>query len=126
MPLRWCWLRWSPRFLAAPGSGVRFPGRSIWRVAWRPWRPLLRLPVDHCAGEGAGDAVHGLDAGGYQPAQLIQTGGLDPGDDVVGTSDVFGHLHTIEIAERLGDMGDLADLGLDEHVRAQHPRCPPR
>jgi hypothetical protein len=38
----------------------------------------MRLPVDHCAGEGAGDAVNGLDAGGYQPAQLIQTGGLDP------------------------------------------------
>src|SRR5829696_3287289 len=84
MPLRGRWLPWSPRFLAAPGSGVRFPGRSISRVAWRSWRPLLRLPVDHCAGEGAGDAVHGLDAGGYQPAQLIQTGGLDPGDDVVG------------------------------------------
>jgi hypothetical protein len=25
-----------------------------------------------------------------------------------------------KVAERLGDMGDLADLGLDEHVRAQH------
>ena len=24
------------------------------------------------------------------------------------------------VAERLGDMGDLADLGLDEHVGAQH------
>ena len=45
----------------------------------------------------------------------------DPGDDVVGASDVLGHLHTIKITERLGDMGDLADLGLDEHVRAQHP-----
>jgi hypothetical protein len=25
-----------------------------------------------------------------------------------------------KVAERLGDMGDLADLGLDEHVGAQH------
>ena len=24
------------------------------------------------------------------------------------------------VAERLGDMGDLADLGLDDHGRAQH------
>jgi len=47
---------------------------------------------------------------------------LDLGDDVVGAGDVLGHLHTIEITERLGDMGDLADLGQDEHVRAQHPR----
>src|SRR5215217_9699094 len=44
----------------------------------------MRLPTDHHAGQGAGDAVHGLDAGGHQSAQLIQTGRLDPGDDVVG------------------------------------------
>jgi hypothetical protein len=28
------------------------------------------------AGQGAGDAVHDLDAGDHQPAQLIQTGRL--------------------------------------------------
>jgi hypothetical protein len=56
--------------------------------------------MEHRAGRGAGDAVHGLDAGDHQPAQLIQTGRLDPGDDVVGTGDVFGHLHTIQVAER--------------------------
>jgi hypothetical protein len=39
---------------------------------------------------------------------------------VVGSGEVFGQLHTIQVAERLGDMGDLADLGLDEHVGAQH------
>jgi hypothetical protein len=39
-----------------------------------------------------------------------------------GAGDVLGHLHTIQVAERLGDMGDLADLGQDEHVGAQHPR----
>jgi hypothetical protein len=26
-----------------------------------------------------------------------------------------------KVAERLGDMGDLADLGLDEHMGAQQP-----
>jgi hypothetical protein len=72
------------------------------------------------AGQGAGDAVHDLDAGDHQPAQLIQTGRLHPGDDVVGADEVLGQLHTIQVAERLGDVGDPADLGLDEHVRAQH------
>src|SRR5215211_1540440 len=81
----------------------------------------MRLPMEHRAGQGASDAVYELDAGDHQPAQLIQTGRLDPGDDVVGAGDVLGHLHTIEITERLGDMGHLADLGLDEHVGAQHP-----
>ena len=80
----------------------------------------MRLPMEHRAGQGAGDAVNDLDAGDHQPAQLIQTGRLNLGDDVVGAGDVLGHLHTIQIAERLGDMGDLADLGLDEHVGAQH------
>src|SRR5829696_5444648 len=79
----------------------------------------MRLPANHCAGQGAGDAVHELDAGDHQPAQLIQTGRLDPGDDVVGAGEVLGRLHTIQIVDRLGDMGDLADLGLDKHVCAK-------
>jgi hypothetical protein len=49
----------------------------------RRWRSM-RLPMEHRAGQGAGDAVHDLDAGGHQPAQLIQIGRLRPGDDVVG------------------------------------------
>ena len=36
-------------------------------------------------------------------------------------------LHTIKICDRLGHMGDLADLALDQHIGAQHadltPRC---
>jgi hypothetical protein len=32
--------------------------------------------MEHRAGQGAGDAVHDLDAGDHQPAQLIQTGRL--------------------------------------------------
>jgi hypothetical protein len=83
---------------------------------------IMRLPVDHRAGQGAGDAVHDLDAGDHQPTELIQSGRLDLGDDVVGAGDVFGQLDTVHVAKRLGDMGDLADLGQDEHVRAQHPR----
>src|SRR4029453_5363169 len=34
-------------------------GRCISRAAWRWWRPLIRLAVDHCGGEGAGAAVPG-------------------------------------------------------------------
>jgi hypothetical protein len=49
----------------------------------RRWR-ITRLPTEHHAGQGAGDAVHDLDAGDHQPAQLIQTGRLHPGDEVVG------------------------------------------
>jgi hypothetical protein len=30
--------------------------------------------MERRAGQGAGDAVHDLDAGDHQPAQLIQTG----------------------------------------------------
>jgi hypothetical protein len=33
--------------------------------------------MDHHAGQGAGDAVHDLDAEDHQPAQLIQTGRLN-------------------------------------------------
>jgi hypothetical protein len=53
-------------------------------------------------------------------AQLIQTGRLNPGDEVVRAGEILGQLHTIQVAGALGDMGDLGDLGLDEHVRAQH------
>src|ERR687891_41165 len=79
----------------------------------------MSLPMEHRAGQGAGD-VHDLDPGDHQPAQLIETGRLDLGDDVVGAGEVLGQLHTIKAAECLGDLGDLADLGLDEHVGAEH------
>jgi hypothetical protein len=48
-----------------------------------------------------------------QPAELIETGRLHSGDDVVGASEVLSQLHTIKVSHRLGDMGDLADLALD-------------
>jgi hypothetical protein len=35
-----------------------------------------RLPVEHHAGQGAGDAVHRLDTGRDKPAELIQAGRL--------------------------------------------------
>jgi hypothetical protein len=35
---------------------------------------------------------------------------------IVAGGEVLGHRHTIQVAERLGAMGDLADLGLDEQM----------
>jgi hypothetical protein len=82
---------------------------------------VVRLPVQHHAGQGAGDAVQYLHAKDDQPAELIQTGRLHSGDDVLGASEVLSQLHTIKVSpHRLGDMGDLADLALDEHMGAQH------
>jgi hypothetical protein len=84
-------------------QGVRGsnPLSSTRHKAGRRWR-ITRLAMEHRAGQGAGDAVHDLDAGDHQPAQLIQTGRLHPGDDVVGADEVLGQLHTIQVAERLG------------------------
>ena len=61
------------------------------------------LEADHRAGQGAGDAVHGLDAGDHQPAELVQAARLDPSDDVVGAGDVLGPLYTVKVADRTGD-----------------------
>ena len=56
---------------------------------------VVGLPVQHHAGQGAGDAVQDLNAEDDQPAELIETGRLHSGDDVVGAGDVFSQLHTI-------------------------------
>jgi hypothetical protein len=74
---------------------------------------VVRLPVQHHAGQGAGDAIQELNAEDDQPAELIETGRLHSGDDVVGACEVLSQLHTIKVSHRLGDMGDLADLALD-------------
>jgi hypothetical protein len=74
---------------------------------------LRGLPVQHHAGQGAGDAVQDLNTEDNKPAQLIEAGRLHFGDDVVGTSEVLSQLHTIKICDRLGNMSDLADFALD-------------
>jgi hypothetical protein len=33
---------------------------------------VVRLEADHRAGQGAGDTVHGQDAGDHQPAEQIE------------------------------------------------------
>src|SRR4029450_5692688 len=98
-------------------QGVRGsnPLSSTRHKAGRRWR-IMRLPMEHRAGQGASDAVHDLDAGDHQPAQLIQTGRLRHGDDVVGADEVLGQLHTIQGAERLGDMGDLTSVWMSTYA----------
>ena len=66
----------------------------------------LQLPLDHHAGQGAGDAVNDLD-GETANAQLVQTGRLNPGDEVVGAGEILGQLHTIQVAERLATWAAL-------------------
>jgi hypothetical protein len=74
---------------------------------WRSSRAAIQPHEPTRTTQGAGDAVHDLDAGDHQPAQLIQTGGLHPGDDVVGAGEVLGQRPTIQVAERLRDLAGL-------------------
>jgi hypothetical protein len=78
--------------VSAPAASRRLDAFSVWHG---PTARKHALPLDHNAGQGAGDAVHDLDPGGHQSAQLIQTGRLNPGDDVVGAGEILGRLHTI-------------------------------
>jgi hypothetical protein len=98
---RWPVLGWRPRARRACRSGPTGralprpldPRSPLSRTATagrhlelgRRWRSM-RLAMEHRAGQGAGDLVHQLDPEDHQPAQLIQTGRLHPGDDVVGAA----------------------------------------
>jgi hypothetical protein len=42
-----------------------------------------------------------------QAARLVQTGRLNPGDEVVGAGEILGQLHTIQVAERLATWATL-------------------
>jgi hypothetical protein len=64
---------------------------------------VVGLEADHRAGQGAGDTIHGLDAGDHQPAELVQAARLDSSDDVVGAGDVLGPLYAPKVADRTGD-----------------------
>jgi hypothetical protein len=49
--------------------------------------------------------------------------GCPRGDEVVGTGYILVPLHAVDAPDYLGDLACLADLGLDEHIRAeQFPR----
>src|SRR6266700_5772327 len=110
-------VRGAPRvrvLVAVMAEGDEHPDGIGWRLA------VAALAAEHRAGQGAGDAGDGLDAGDDQPAQLVHPWRLSPGDAVVGAGDGLGQLHPLDGPDCLGDLGCLADLGLDEHVRAEH------
>jgi hypothetical protein len=67
----------------------------------------MGLPVQHHAGQGAGDAVQDLNTEDNKPAQLIEAGRLHFGDDVVGTSEILSQLDTIKICDRLATWATL-------------------
>src|SRR6266487_4460375 len=81
--------------------------------------------VDDRAGEGAGDAVDGLDPGDHQLAEVVDVAGLGPHDHVVGPGDVLGLLDALDLGDLLGDLGRLANLGLNQDVRRHHEHRPP-
>ncbi len=83
------------------------------------------LEVDDRAGEGAGDALDGLDARDHELAEVVHGLGFRAHDDVVRTRDVVGLGHAVDGAHLVGHGCGLADFGLDQDVRMHHGR-PPR
>src|SRR4029450_12723864 len=83
------------------------------------------LEAYHRTGERPGDAVDHLHASNHQLAQLSEVAGLGASDHVVGASHVLGLLHALDLDDVLGDLGRLADLGLDEDVCRHHRYRPP-
>src|SRR6266516_4892958 len=90
-----------------------------------PRRATTQLEVDHRAGEGAGDAVDRLHPGNHQLAEVVDVAGLGPHDHVVGPGDVLGLLDALDLGDLLGDLGCLANLGLNQDVRRHHEHRPP-
>ena len=62
------------------------------------------------AGQGARDAVKRLHLGDNQLAEFINVASLSPNDHVIGAGHVFSHDDTLDVGDRLGDIGSLAIL----------------
>src|SRR4029450_3319657 len=88
--------------------------------------PMCPLPeVDDRTGEGAGDAVDRLHPRDHQFAELVQVACLGADDHVIGAGDGLGLLYAGDVDDLRGDLGRLADLGLDEDVCRHHKQRPP-
>src|SRR6266496_1124029 len=61
----------------------------------------------------------------HQLAELVEVARLGAHDHVVGAGHVLGLLHARDLGDVLGDLGRLADLGLDEDVCRHHRYRPP-
>src|SRR5690606_39546224 len=84
----------------------------------RRWREVASEADDRACG-GAGDVRHLLDPGD-ELAEVVDGGGLDPHDDVVGRGRVLGRDHTPDPGDLPRHGRRLADLGLDEDVSLDH------
>jgi len=115
------------RSVRSSGEGAARTGRG----GVRRWVPAASpSQVDHGAGEGPGDALHGLDLGHDELPELVHVPRLGADDHVVGAGDVLGLGDPLDLADLLRDLRGLAHLGLDEDVRLDHghllrsgPRC---
>src|SRR5215207_2232034 len=87
-------------------------------------RPLLQ--VHDRTGEGPSDASHGLHPRHHQLTELVDVLSFGADDHDVGAGDGLGLLDTGNVDDVLGDLGGLADLGLDEDVCRYHSYRPPR
>ncbi len=83
----------------------------------------IDLQVHHRAGEGAGDAVDGLDLRDDLLAEVVERrrGGVH--DHVVGPRHRRGGDDAVDAASGLRDLHRLPDLGLDQHVRGDAHPC---
>jgi hypothetical protein len=70
----------------------------------------MRLPLDHHAGQGAGDAVHHPECGRRSAGLADPDRGLNPGDDVIGAGEILGQLDTISVAERRATWATLVPM----------------
>jgi hypothetical protein len=76
--------------------------------------------MHHRAGQGARDAVDGLDSRHDQLAEGIDVACLGADDHVVRPGQRIGVLYPVDLSGCPGDLPSLADLGLDEDIRGDH------
>ena len=89
----------------------------------RGWRIRLSQ-VDDRTGEGAGDALHRLDLGNNQLAEVVDRPRFGLDDDVVGTGHIVRSRDAGDAVDLLRDLRRLPHFGLDQDVRLHLDRQP--
>jgi hypothetical protein len=82
--------------------------------------------MDYGAGKSASDALDRLDPGDDELAEIVDIRSAGSNDDVIWPGDIFGRVDAFDIANLFGDLGGLADLGLNQDISLHvcHA-CPP-